>query len=348
MHAVCTTCRPRTRWYNLGVTASAAAEEWQTYLQSHPRAHLLQTDSWGKLKSSYGWSHERILSGPAGALVLYRKFPMGLTMGYVPKGPIGDWLPELLPALDQACRAQGAFALKLEPDDEVSTIAPEDLRQVGLRPSAHTVQPRRTLLVDLSDDEDAILGRMHQKTRYNIRLAGRKGVTVRPWNDLAAFGRMMNRTGERNEFGVHIPAYYEQAYNLFHPSGQCEVLVAEYDDQPLAALMVFARGTRAWYFYGASLDRERQRMPTYLLQWEAMRWARSKGCLQYDLWGVPDEAQDVLEEQFPQRGDGLWGVYRFKRGFGGRLHRTLGAWDRVYQPAVYWIYRLMARRRIQA
>jgi lipid II:glycine glycyltransferase (peptidoglycan interpeptide bridge formation enzyme) len=237
--------------------------------------------------------------------------------------------------------------LKLEPDETDPLFNATLMSSQGFRPSGHTIQPSRTLIVDLSPDEDDILAGMHQKTRYNIRLAGRKDVTVRPWDDLVAFGRMMNRTGERNEFGVHLPAYYKQAYALFHPEGQCEVLVAEYDGQPLAAVMVFARGRRAWYFYGASLDIERKRMPTYLLQWEAMRWAKAKGCLEYDLWGVPDEDEESLEAQFTDRSDGLWGVYRFKRGFGGRLHRTPGAWDRVYKPLPYLMYRFIAQRRMQ-
>lgn len=79
-------------------------------------------------------------------------------------------------------------------------------------------------------------------------------------------------------------------------------------------------------------------MPTYLLQWEALRWSAAQGCTSYDLWGVPDEDETVLEEQFEQRSDGLWGVYRFKRGFGGRLRRAAHAWDRVYQPLLYRLY----------
>ena len=329
------------------MTALVAAEDWQNYLESHPQAHLLQTETWGKLKDGYGWSHEQILAGQAGALILYRRLPMGLTLAYVPKGPVGDWHPGLLAALDDACKARGAFVLKIEPDDADPASEPQQLAEAGFRSSRHTVQPRRTLIVDLSPSEDEILNRMHQKTRYNIRLAARKGVSVRPWADMDAFGRMMNRTGERNEFGVHLPSYYERAYALFHPQGECEVLVAEVESQPVATAMIFARGRRAWYLYGASLDIERNRMPTYLLQWEAMRWAKARGCLAYDLWGVPDENQDALENQFAGRSDGLWGVYRFKRGFGGRLQRSPGAWDRVYRPLPYLMYRLIAQRRLQ-
>jgi lipid II:glycine glycyltransferase (peptidoglycan interpeptide bridge formation enzyme) len=117
-----------------------------------------------------------------------------------------------------------------------------------------------------------------------------------------------------------------------------ELLVAEYDGKPLAALMVFARGRHAWYIYGASNNEERNLMPTYLLQWEAMRWARSKGAEEYDLWGVPDKDEETLEANFTERNDGLWGVYRFKRGFGGELKRAAQALDRVYNPFLYKLY----------
>jgi peptidoglycan pentaglycine glycine transferase (the first glycine) len=109
-------------------------------------------------------------------------------------------------------------------------------------------------------------------------------------------------------------------------------------------LMAFARGDRAWYFYGASTEEERNRMPAYLLQWEAMRWAGSRGCRWYDLWGVPDAEEEELEANFTQRADGLWGVYRFKRGFGGELKRSAGAWDRVYQPLLYRLIQIYLAR----
>ena len=102
--------------------------------------------------------------------------------------------------------------------------------------------------------------------------------------------------------------------------------------------MVFASGRRAWYVYGASNDEERNRMPVYLLQWEAIRWAKARGCEEYDLWGVPDENEDVLEANFESRHDGLWGVYRFKRGFGGEVKRAAQTLDRVYNPLLYKLY----------
>jgi lipid II:glycine glycyltransferase (peptidoglycan interpeptide bridge formation enzyme) len=156
---------------------------------------------------------------------------------------------------------------------------------------------------------------------------------------------MIVKTGKRDGFAIHSAEYYKQAYGLFHPVGICELLTAEYEGRPLAALMVFARGSRAWYVYGGSTEEERDRMPNYSLQWEAMRWARSRGCETYDLWGVPDEDEEVLEQGFANRSDGLWGVYRFKRGFGAKLRRAVQAVDRVYRPLLYRAYLLRATAR---
>jgi len=202
-------------------------------------------------------------------------------------------------------------------------------------------------MVSLEGSEEEILARMKQKTRYNIRLAVKKGIVVSPDTNLAKFHAMLELTGARDQFGVHSLEYYRAAYDLFHPSGSCELLTAAFEGRPLASLMVFAKGDTAWYMYGASTDEERNRMPTYLLQWQAMLWAKSRGCRQYDLWGIPDLAEGELEERFTQKEShqGLWGVYRFKRGFGGDVLRSIGAVDIVYKPALYRVYqRLLSLR----
>lgn len=304
---------------------------------AHPQAHLLQTASWGAFKSAFGWKLTYLSSDNAGAQILLRPLPLGFNLAYIPKGPVGQWLPDMIPSLDELCRRQRCILLKVEPDAPWEAGLADRLTAAGFEPSLHSVQPSGTIQIDITPNEDQILAAMKQKTRYNIRLAGRKDVRVRTWKDVAAFSRMIFETGERDGFGAHSQAYFQAVYDLFHPQGACELLVAEFDNQPLAALMVFARGDRAWYLYGASTEAHRQRMPTYLLQWEAIRWARSRGCRIYDLWGIPDSDEETLESQFTQRSDGLWGVYRFKRGFGGRVIRSIGAWDRVYN---HWLYRL--------
>ena len=315
-----------------------AGEEWDAWLNRYPDAHLLQTSAWGELKSDFGWEAEFVKSGTCGALVLLRKLPLGLRIAYIPKGPIGeDWL-SLWSEVDTLCRRKGAVFLKVEPDGlerDVEGLRPQF---AGFGKESRPIQPRQTILVSLEGSEEDWLGRMKQKTRYNIRLAERKGIKVTETSDLDVFQDLMKATGERDGFGVHSQAYYQRAYDLFAPQGACSILLASYQEKPLAALMLFARGRRAWYFYGASNNEERNRMPTYLLQWEAMRWAAGKGCLEYDLWGVPDASEEELEANFSNRQDGLWGVYRFKRGFGGELVRSAGAWDRVYQPVLYHLY----------
>jgi peptidoglycan pentaglycine glycine transferase (the first glycine) len=328
------------------MTPGLTASGWEAFLSSHPEAHLLQTAAWGELKAEFGWGCERLRLGEAGAQVLFRRLAPGMTLAYAALGPVGEWLPGLLPALDELCRARGAFALKVEPDEENDPARVAAMTQAGLVPSPHTVQPRRTLLVDLTGEEAEVLARMNQKTRYNIGLASRRGVRVEAWDDLGAFGAMMRTTAARDRFGAHHPSYYRRAYELFSPAGACALLVARVEGVPVASLMVFARGRRAWYLYGASTERERQRMPNHLLQWEAMRWARARGCATYDLWGVPDEDLESLEGGFSSRSDGLWGVYRFKRGFGGRLVRSLGAWDRAYRRPRYAAYRWLMTRRL--
>jgi peptidoglycan pentaglycine glycine transferase (the first glycine) len=320
------------------------AAEFDIFLDRYPSAHLLQTSGWGALKSAYGWEPNYLQNDTAGAQVLFRRLPLGFTFGYIPKGPVGTNWQTLWPEIDRLCKRKRAIFLKVEPDRWDSEAADLAVELPGFI-SARPVQPPRTLVISLDGSEDNWLERMKQKTRYNIRLAERKGVTVTESQDVAAFHQMMLVTGSRDGFGVHSLSYVQRAYDLFAARGDAVLLVASYGDRPLAGLMAFARGERAWYFYGASTDEERSRMPTYLLQWEAMRWAARCGCRWYDLWGVPDMDEDALEANFAQRSDGLWGVYRFKRGFGGELKRSAGAWDKVYQPLLYRLIQLYLSRR---
>jgi lipid II:glycine glycyltransferase (peptidoglycan interpeptide bridge formation enzyme) len=322
------------------------ADEWERFLQQWPDAHLLQTAAWGELKADFGWQPIRVaVSADCGAQILLRRFPIPLSLAYIPKGPVGKPSPAFWREVDAVCRKHRAVFLKVEADAFLDPAGPEPGFPPGFILSQECVQPRRTLIIDLTGDEEDMLARMKQKTRYNIKLALKKGVVVRASGDVDTFHRLLRQTGERDKFGVHTLAYYRRAYELFHQRGQGELLMAEYEGDPLAGLMVFSAGQRAWYLYGASASDHRDRMPTYLLQWEAMRWARAHGCTSYDLWGVPDEENEALETQFTSQHDGLWGVYRFKRGFGGELKRAVPTIDRIYMPMFYRLYRRLNRRR---
>ncbi len=321
---------------------------WNQFVTRHPSVHLLQTSAWGELKSGFGWQVVRVVRGDCGAQVLVRKLQLGLSMAYIPKGPLGQqscW-GSLFQEVDQVCRRHNSILMIVEPDLwKAGGFATGDSIPSGFDPGLQNIQPPRTIVVNLAGSETDILARMKQKTRYNIRLAQKHGVKVSQSTDIADFHRLMLETGERNEFGIHSLEYYRRAFALFAPENQCLILTAEYAGEPVATLMVFAFAERAWYFYGASSDLHREHMPTYLLQWEAMRWARQQGCLEYDLWGVPDADEAILESNFMQRSDGLWGVYRFKRGFGGELRRSLGPWQRVYNQPLYLLYRWWVKRR---
>jgi lipid II:glycine glycyltransferase (peptidoglycan interpeptide bridge formation enzyme) len=338
-----------------GKMAVVSLDEWRTFLKIFPDVHILQTAEWGELKGSFDWSVARVVVGDLGAQILFRKLPLGFSIAYMPKPVFSNQLSvisdQFWMEVDSVCRQYHAVFLKIEPDAWEGDLAPDtwhvtpDTWNMTLDTSPHNIQPPRTIIVDIRGTEEEILVRMKQKCRYNTRLAEKKGIVVCASSDVENFHRMMLVTGGRDAFGVHSLEYYRKAYELFHPQGMCELLVAEYEGKPLAALMVFAQGKRAYYLYGASTDEERNRMPTYLLQWEAIQWARSKGAEEYDLWGVPDEDETSLESQFERRSDGLWGVYRFKRGFGGEVKRARQAMDSVYNPLLYGLYiKLMASR----
>lgn len=326
------------------MTPIATRVEWDEFYSRYPEAHFLQSGAWGDLKSRFGWKVVRVINEDSGAQLLFRPLPFGYNIAYLPKGPLGVE-SQIFPEIEEVCRGNKAIFLKIEPD-----LTEGDRRYAPVLPDLRAtkpIQPRRTVVVSLEGSEEDILSRMKQKTRYNVRLAEKKGVLVRTSSDVAEFHKMALATARRDAFGVHTGEYYQAFYDLFHGDGACELLTAYYGDQPLASLFVLAKGERAYYLYGASSDLERNRMPAYLIQWEAMKWAKQKGCHSYDMWGIPDMEEGELEKTFTERDshDGLWGVYRFKRGFGGEVQRSVGAWDRVYHPGLYKLYSLYMKSR---
>ena len=313
-------------------------------LQKSP--HILQTDSWGKFKALYGWEPVRLTSESDSVLVLFKQLPLGYSIAYLPKGSLGKHWEQCLSKIEAECKRRKAVFLQIEPDiDEPFDAMFLDEQFPGFIKDEETIQPRGTILIDINADEEAILAAMKQKTRYNIRLAERKGVKVELSDDLEDFYTQMQVTSGRDGFAVHAFSYYKKAFELFEPKGECALLRASFEGQSLAYLMLFMYGERAWYFYGASNDEHRNLMPTYLLQWEAMRYAKSKGATLYDMWGIPDASEEELEAQFTQRSDGLWGVYRFKRGFGGEVKRSAPAYVKVFKPLLYKAYLWLKKRR---
>jgi lipid II:glycine glycyltransferase (peptidoglycan interpeptide bridge formation enzyme) len=294
----------------------------------------------------------------AAALVLKRQiirngFAARLSILYCPKGPLLDWANESLRSrvlndLQSLAKRQGAIFLKMDPDvvlgtgvpggeadvvDDGGQVVMNALKRRGWRYASDQIQFKNTFLIDLNPSEEELIARMKQKTRYNIRLAEKKGVVMRVGtsNDLPMLYKMYAETSVRDGFVIRDEEYYRTVWNLFMYSNEptCEPLIAEVDGEPVAAIFVFYFAKRAYYVYGMSRDTHREKMPAYLLQWEAVKRAKAKGCATYDLWGAPD----VFDES-----DSMWGVYRFKEGFAGRVVRTLGAWDYAPSPLWYKMY----------
>ncbi len=302
--------------------------------------------------------------GIAACLILKRAIPIRgfaarLCVLYCPKGPLLDWSnaslrTRVLDDLQSFAKKQGAIFLKVDPDVVLGTGIPgtdgsteksggaevqSELARRGWVYSSDQIQFRNTVTIDLTTSEEEMLVRMKQKTRYNVRLAEKKGVTVRVGtiDDLPMLYKMYAETSVRDGFVIRDEGYYQMVWRTFiskvegqkspdtRHSPLVTPLIAEINGEPVAGLFLFIFAGRAYYVYGMSREVHREKMPTYLLQWEAMKRAKSAGCRVYDLWGAPE----AFDES-----DSMWGVYRFKEGLGGRVVRTLGAWD--YAPNKFW------------
>jgi peptidoglycan pentaglycine glycine transferase (the first glycine) len=352
---------------NLQLTGTILAgpgqrERWDSFVSAHPRGHLLQSYAWGQFKQQHRWPAQRVLISDsstgrpvAGAQILYREMA-GLAIGYIPKGPVVDWqdrpvADELMRHLRQMTQRRRALYLKIEPNETAETGLENLLAErYGFQCSSETIQPRSTIRVDLAGGSETWLARMKPKHRYNIRLAERRGVTcrlARP-SDFGAFYQLMVITGQRDQFGTHSASYYRDAWEIFQNSpagcGSAALVLAEFEGKVIAGAMVFAFGEESAYLYGASSDEHRREMPTYLLQWKAMQWAKEQGARYYDFWGIPDEvgeqAAELENDKLEQKNvrDGLWGVYRFKQGFGGETVRYAGAFDLIYNRPLYKLW----------
>ena len=328
---------------------------WQAALLRLPSPHVLQSWDWGEVKYRHGWTPARLLwqegDRPIGAAQVLRRAlphtPWGIL--YVPKGPILDYaqgarLRRVLDDLETFARQERALFCKIDPDTNLPQVR-QALVDRGWRCSGEQIQFRNTALLDLTPLEDDLLMSMKSKTRYNVRLASRRGVTVRAGGkeEIPLFYAMYAETGERDGFLIRPLSYYRDAWHTFLEAGLARMLLAEVEGQAVAGLILFRFGKTAWYMYGASTSEHRDRMPNYALQWEAIRWAKEAGCTSYDMWGAPE----VLEEDDP-----LWGVWRFKEGLGAAFTPHLGAYDYPARRILYWAfavalprYRALLRRR---
>lgn len=321
-------------------------QEWNDFVASSVCCNITQSYEWGEMLPYLGDDRLRVgvvdADGKlcAAMLVLVARAPIiNQTYFYAPRGPVVDdpnspAVAVLLNFVKTEAHKRHAFMLSIEPsvaDD--NTEWQVAMRRYGFRSSPYAKHIRHEWVLDISPDEKAVLAQMKEKWRYNIRLAGRKGITVRraeSQEDFDKWYKLYITTSDRDQFFIHPQDFYEKVLALFKEDDRAALFLAEFEGKPIAGTIILWLGEWSWYMYGASANEQRERMPNHLLQWTSMQWAKSKGCKYYNFRGIPD----VLEE-----GQELWGVYTFKRGFGGFPIRFMETQELVYNPLVYQVYR---------
>lgn len=338
---------------------------WNQFIAATETGHLCQTYEWPD-HSGEGARTGSLRVGVledgrlVAALLLVQSKATGISTPfyYAPRGPVcadpqSPALATLLAFARREARKRGAFLIRAEPNvPEDDTLWPVTLRKLGFRPTDHTIYLRNAWVTDLRPTEDQMLAAMMTTWRQNIRSGARKGVTVRIGSgeaDLEAFYRLLVETGERDRFYVYPKDLFRDM--LEHYSAECAardktaemvLLIAEHEGVPIAASTVAVLGKWAWNLHSGSSGQPEHRKlrPNYLLQWECMRWAKAHGADYYDWRTIPDD---------PKPGVELYGVYEFKRGFGGFARRVVPTQDLVLRPAIYWPYALAVslRRALQ-
>ena len=325
------------------------------FIEGHPKGHVLQSWEWGKVKEVTGWVPIRIVVEDgdkvvAAVSILKRQLPIGLgSIFYSPRGPVIDMAEtEAWKVLNKAVADEGkkhkTVFWKVDPDiDKDFDIAQEWIRALskeGFKNASkgegfEGVQPRYVFRMDISKDIDTLLAECHQKTRYNIRLATKKGVTIMREAGkeyLPEFYKILTTTATRDKFLIRPYSYFESFYDNLQPAGQAELFMAFHEDEAIAGTLAFRMGDKAWYIYGASSNKKRNLMPNYLIQWTMIEWAKEHGCTMYDFRGVPGD----VGKDHP-----LYGLVKFKKGFGGKYTEFIGEYDLVYRSFNYKAYNIL-------
>lgn len=322
-------------------------EAYTKFLSEHERCNFQQALEWGKVKQS--WQNEVVLAEDekgniVGSIsVLIRKIPFFGNMMYSSRGPVcnvhdKEILKQLTEGLKELAKQRHAFVLKIEPDiksedKEFRTIAEELGFKIkdDAKNFAEEIQPRYVFRLDIKGKtEDQVFENFHSKTRYNIRLAIKKGVEVKEGTreDLKEFHKIMVETGKRDGFIIRPLAYFEKMYDELAPN-HMKLLMAYHEGKPIAGIIPIMYGNKTWYLYGASSNEHRNLMPNYLLQWEAIKSAIASGHDMYDFRGVCG----IVDENHPQ-----YGLYRFKKGFGAEFTEFIGELYIPFKPITYKLY----------
>lgn len=314
---------------------------WDKFVASAPECPILQSWEWAEVK---GWETVRLSLEENGeilaaASILKRKIPyLNRSIFYCPNGPVVDFnnkalLEKLIQKIREEAKRHKAIVFKMdpmleEPSEPETKVSVPQLLQYGFIPNKKQVQPRTTYYIDLTKTEEEILKNCEEKTRYNVRLSSRKGVRLKE-GTVEEFYGLYKETAGRDNFLIHPLSYYQKIKKYLVDRGMAKIFIAYLDDKPIAGVFVFMFGSRVWYMYGASLSSHRNVMPNHALHWHIIQWAKQRGYKTYDLWGIPSN---------PNPKHPLWGVYRFKKGFNGKLVKYVGMHDLVFDPLFYNLF----------
>lgn len=316
-------------------------DRWNAFVREHPDGHFFQSWEWGELQVALGAAPMRIAAVEGGRLVGAMQlllFDTGTRVfSFVPRGPVADadegLAVRFLDAAVELSLAAGANLVRFEPQWEFRQDRAERFTERGFAVARQHIMPLRTLLVDLTPPLEALWASFRSNTRNRVRLAEKRGVTVRVAgpDEVPIFARLFEETNQRHARRLGRVDQVFLAAKHFGERDAMRLFLARGDGEDLAGIVVFPFGKTATYLWGASSAHEdaRKLNPNQLLHWVAMQWARERGCEVYDLYGIPDFDEATLEAQYATRSDGWWNLYRFKRGFGGRVHRHMGTYDFV-------------------
>jgi lipid II:glycine glycyltransferase (peptidoglycan interpeptide bridge formation enzyme) len=331
------------------------SEQWNTFLEQHPRGHYLQSYEWGELYRYLGsriyrlgaFDNER----QVGAMMfVVAPVPIPL-LGkyynwiYCARGPAIendnlDILDALLARVHEIAKVSHAVVCKLEPNvlEEEDKPWVDHLHTLGFQANRQSICGRRSWVLDVRPDEQKILAGFRKTWRYNIRLAEREGVEVREVKtdeDFDTYYRLMIITSQRDNFFLHSQDYHKEMYQRYAAKGDAAIFLAIYQGKAVAARMIIRFGDTCLDMFGASSNEDRGFPKTHIVQYRCFQWAKSRGCSFFDFRNIPETLNENEE---------MYGVYHYKKGFGGFSRLYMLTQDYIYQPLIYRLWNTLAEQ----
>ena len=338
-------------------------EIWNKFIAFNNAESFLQSWQWGQFNCALGkkiWRlaiiDDSLFKGKvsssnlvAVALIIKYNLPFGKSYLYCPRGPVVDesgTFDMLFNEIKKIAKEEKSFFLKIDPPIELSQKCFSNFRR-----SFSEVQPKDTLMLDLEKSEEELLKEMKQKTRYNIRLAEKRGIKIRNYKlgitdqeefrkKFDFFWNLTEETSKRDKFTSHNKEYYQKMLESLSDKDQnrrdkqnlyAKLYLAEYKEKIIAANIVLYFGDLAVYLHGSSSSEYRNLMAPYLLQWKQIQDAKTQGHKKYDFWGITIAGKKKNWQ----------GITKFKKGFGGEEKSYIGSYDLVFDNIRYWVYKFI-------